>query len=157
MFNDGYHSSLSPVDIILFNRITLRQCNIDLQTYPTSLILVLARFCSSLTYTFKYWCLNNFFAGSCTDSSYTLQSLHCLQFFSVPNLESVTPLLHGNIRRVINTTLSGGRVAASPSAAITILFHGIVASQDMFNFFLILSVFISLGWFTRRPTISELF
>ena len=47
-FIDDHNTSLSPVDVLLLSRTTLRQCNIILQTCSASLVLSTIRLRASL-------------------------------------------------------------------------------------------------------------
>ena len=156
VFISGFTSPLPPVDVLLLSRVTLGQCNISLKHCPFSLILSTARIRVPLGWRHQYWRIPHAEVGGCTDGQWVLHSASRLGLAVDPLPHSSSDFLpSGNVRRVLCSTVSGGKPIAAPIAGSSSLVDTLFPLNVVTPFFIVPSVFSPSGWCRRRLSLDE--
>ena len=155
-FVNGFDIVLPPVDILLLSKVTLAQCQISLDHCPCSVILATTRLRDRLGWIRRFWDVKHAFVGGCTDGHWRIHSLHRSNTVYAPNVNKHDELPSGTIRRVVNSTISRGKVVLAPSTDILQAIDGMYSIANTATSFLLPSVFSTTGWVNRQLTIDEL-
>ena len=154
-FINGFTSSLPPVDILLLSGVTLLNCSISLKNCPSSLILSTSRLKVAFGWISRFWKLPHRMTGGCTDGVWKVYSLHRASFVSPPCLFTSPSLPAGSLRRVLNTSASGGCNISLPSADRVRLLDDVCKLNHLKSLFSVPSVFYPSGWRSRRLSFPE--
>ena len=114
-FVNGRDHVLPPVDILLLSKVTLSQCKIFLNHYPCSIFITTTRLRDHFGWIRRFWNVKHAFVGGCTDGHWRVHSLHRSRTVYAPNVEKHHKLLSGTIHRVVNFTISRGKVVVASS------------------------------------------
>ena len=96
------------------------------------------------------------FVGKCTDGHWRIHSLHRSNTVYAPNVDKHHQLPSGTIRRVVNSTISRGKVVLDPSSDILQAIDGMYSIANTDTDFLLLSVFSTTEWVNRQLNKDEL-
>ena len=155
-FVNGRDHVLPPVDILLLSKVTLSQCKISLNHCPCSVIIATTRLRDHLGWIRRFWNIKHAFVGGCTDGHWRIHSLHRSRTVYAPNVEKHHKLPSGTIRRMVNSTISRGKVVVAPSSDTLQAIDEMYLIANASTVFLLPSVFSTTGWVKRQLHLDEL-